>query len=656
LSNSRIAFSENEIRAYYTPRVPKLHQCGGELRGPCPRHNGKKDSFAVNLETGEWYCHSACGRGGSIFDFEMMSSGTAFPTARNEVLRAVGRPVKEIVATYDYRDEQDQLLYQCVRYVPKDFKQRRPDGRGGWIWNLKGVRKVLYKLTLVIKAETVFICEGEKDADALCALGVVATTSPLGAGKWRTEYSEFLRGKRVFVIPDADEKGRQHAADILRSLEGVAASAKLVELPPGAKDVSEWIDLGGTLVQLKELAERAEAAPAPPPPEEKKLPSGPELLSAVEKLIRRYVVLPAVAYLVVALWAIATHAVQQFDCYPYLALVSAVKRSGKTRLAEVLELLVRLPWRGTAPSPAAVYRMLEGAPTLLWDESEALKGGKNQSETTKILLAVLNAGHRKGTTIPRCEAPKWEVRLFETYGPKMFAAIGRLPDTLTDRSILVQMKRRTRAQPIERFRQVRAKAQAEPIKDDVMRFVEACRGSIEEAYQQVLDMDTEFEYLNDRDADLWTPLFAICSVVDSARLPDLKTSAKTLSGIKASEDVDDSYVLSLLRDIRTVWPKKPGAPDPEDKCETAVLLKELKALEESPWGEPQFDARKLARMLRPFGVEPRNIRVDEKNDSSTSGAGGAEAQQVLRGYWYAELEAAISLYLADLSATCATSQ
>ena len=123
-------------------------------------------------------------------------------------------------------------------------------------------------------------------------------------------------------------------------------------------------------------------------------PEAAKLLADVEGFIRRYVVLPASAYLTTALWAIGTHAAQLFDCYPYVALLSAAKRSGKTRLMEALEPLVRDPWRGTAPSPAALYRMLETGPTLMLDEVEVFNG-KNKSETTQILLAVLNAGHRK---------------------------------------------------------------------------------------------------------------------------------------------------------------------------------------------------------------------------------------------------------------------
>jgi hypothetical protein len=362
--------------------------------------------------------------------------------------------------------------------------------------------------------------------------------------------------------------------------------------------------------------------------------SNPDLLGQIENHLRRYVILPGAAYLPAALWAVATHAPEQFDCFPYLALLSPVKRSGKTRLAEVLETVVRRPWRGTAPSPAALYRKLEQGPTLMLDEVE-LFNGKNKSETTQILLAVLNVGSRKGGTIPRCIGPRQEVHDFNVYGPKLFAAIGRLPDTLMDRSIVIHMKRRLKAQPVERFRQVLALSQAAPVRDGIERFVKASRADIGHSYQKVLDAD--LEYLNDRDADLWTPLFAMCAALDAGRLAELKMSAITLSAAKAGDDVDDSWALTLLRDIRAVW------PDREDKLETAILLERLKALEESPWGESEhpLTPRKLARMLKPFEVEPRTLRFENRT---------------AKGYLYAPLKTLFDQYLDDLSVTCDTSQ
>jgi hypothetical protein len=365
--------------------------------------------------------------------------------------------------------------------------------------------------------------------------------------------------------------------------------------------------------------------------------AGPKLLDQIEQYIRRYLVLPETAYLPVALWALATHAVQQFDCFPYLAVVSASKRSGKTRLQEVLETIVRKPWRGTAPSPAALYRMLEEAPTLLLDETEVLNG-KNKSEMTQILLAVLNAGHRRGGTIPRCEGPKQQIRHFHVYGPKLFAAIGRLPDTLMDRSIVIRMKRRSKAQKVERFRQARATAEAKPIHDGAVRFVETQHPDIENAYQHALETDLEF--LNDRDADIWTPLFTLCSVIAPERVPNLRTCALVLSADKADADVDDSYSLTLLRDIRVVWPGADSNCE-EDKCETAVLLEKLKTVEESPWLDHQLTARKLARMLKPYDIEPRNIPVGDRRP---------------KGYRFVDFKDAFGRYLDEKSATSATSQ
>jgi hypothetical protein len=270
--------SQSEIRRYYESCVRGLKKSGGKLRAPCPLHKGKRDSFVIDPATGGWYCHSECGRGGSIFEFESEITGADLTAAKNAVLRAVGRVQPEIVCTYDYTDETGTLLYQTVRYRPKDFRQRRPDGKGGWIWNLKGIRRVLYRLPAVMASKIVFVAEGEKDADALTALGVVATTSPLGAERWRDEYSACLRGKEVYIIPDADEPGRRHAEKILRSLNG---EGRLINLP--AHDASDWIGAGGTQEELIHLAEQARlvspeyrtnghAAQAEPPPADTEAP------------------------------------------------------------------------------------------------------------------------------------------------------------------------------------------------------------------------------------------------------------------------------------------------------------------------------------------------------------------------------------------------
>jgi putative DNA primase/helicase len=155
------------------------------------------------------------------------------------------------IAAYDYRDESGALLFQVVRLESKDFRQRRPNGTGGWIWKLGDTRRVLYRLPELLAAdrnETVWIVEGEKDADALAALGLVATTNPGGAGKWRNEYNEHLGGRSIVILPDNDATGEGHARHVARELFHVSSSARIVRLPnlPEKGDLSDWLAAGGS--------------------------------------------------------------------------------------------------------------------------------------------------------------------------------------------------------------------------------------------------------------------------------------------------------------------------------------------------------------------------------------------------------------------------
>jgi putative DNA primase/helicase len=173
--------------------------------------------------------------------------------------RATGEG-KKITAIYDYRDESGILLYQVVRYAPKGFRQRRPDGADGWIWNLKGTRRVLLRLPELIEAarsgKTIYATEGEKDALAIVDAGGEATCNPGGAGKWRPEYSEMLRGADVLVVEDKDEPGRKHAHQVAASLEGIAASVRIVEAAAG-KDAADHLAAGKSLDEFV-LVERGD--------------------------------------------------------------------------------------------------------------------------------------------------------------------------------------------------------------------------------------------------------------------------------------------------------------------------------------------------------------------------------------------------------------
>jgi hypothetical protein len=384
----------------------------------------------------------------------------------------------------------------------------------------------------------------------------------------------------------------------------------------------------------KAAAANGATAPAPntdaEPESEGEPVSGPQLLADAEGFVRQYLLLPAMAYLPVAVWIIATYAALLFDCFPYIAALSPQKRCGKTRLFEVIAELAYRCWLGTAPSPAALYRMLEDAMTLLVDEVEMFSN-KNKSESTQVILAVLNAGHRRGATIPRCEPPRHIVRHFPVYGPKAFAAIGRLPDTLSDRSIPVKMQRKNKAQKVARFRIARAKKESAPIRGAIRRFVRDHQPEIELNYGHLTDLD--LDYLGDREADLWTPLFAVCLTCDPSRAVELQRCAVALSEAKAADDADANLPLKLMADIRTVWPKDTEGRAKE-KCPTTDLIARLKGVDDSPWAGPEhpLTSKKLAWMLKPFEVEPQTVR----NGETTA-----------KGYKWEDLEPVFERYLVD---------
>lgn len=182
------------------------------------------------------------------------------------------RPVRrQVVATYDYTDESGALLYQSVRLEPKDFRQRRPDGQGGWTWNLADVPSVPYRLPELAEAPRVFVAEGEKDVDALAGLGFVATCNHGGAGKWRDEHTQALVSAsvpEVVVLPDNDAAGEKHAAIVACSCSAAGLRVKVMRLPdlPNKGDVSDYIATervaGRTEAEIRAALETlADAAP-----------------------------------------------------------------------------------------------------------------------------------------------------------------------------------------------------------------------------------------------------------------------------------------------------------------------------------------------------------------------------------------------------------
>lgn len=245
-------------------RLDGVRKTNGGHEARCPAHDDQHASLSVGRgEDGRvlLHCHAGC-TPLAVCQTLGLRLGDLFPSNNN------GDGLGRVVATYDYRDPKGELLFQVLRFEGKKFRQRRPDGHGGWVWKLGRTPRVLYRLPELLAAgadEWVFIVEGEKDADRLAALGLVATTCPQGAGNWsKLSDDSALHGRRVAIIGDKDEAGRRHAADVATRLQNRAKEVPVLELPGDGKDASDWLHAGGTVDQLIRLVESAREGPPPP--------------------------------------------------------------------------------------------------------------------------------------------------------------------------------------------------------------------------------------------------------------------------------------------------------------------------------------------------------------------------------------------------------
>jgi hypothetical protein len=245
---------------------------------------GTNGSLTVDLKKGTFYSHEDNDGGGVlglIKRVKGLSGRDAVAWMRNELGLDIPHDegAHKIVATYDYRDEDGALLFQVVRFDPKDFRQRRPDGAGDWIWSTKGVKQVPYRLPEMSEAialnRPIVIVEGEKVADALWALNIPATCNAGGAGKWSPALNQYFRDADVVISPDNDPParnsdgtlrlkdrrpifpGQDHALDVAQKLSRVADRIRILELPglPPKGDAFDWIAAGGTAEQFWQLIE-----------------------------------------------------------------------------------------------------------------------------------------------------------------------------------------------------------------------------------------------------------------------------------------------------------------------------------------------------------------------------------------------------------------
>ena len=364
--------------------------------------------------------------------------------------------------------------------------------------------------------------------------------------------------------------------------------------------------------------------------------AGAKILTTLEGTYGKYVALDAGLPLVLALWTLATHVFECFDAFPYLVVTSPTKRCGKTRLAEIIELFCANGLRTVGATSAAMFRSIQTHSlkgetlTLIMDEAEVLG---TKSDRSEALREILNAGYRRGQYVLRCERPAegpYEVQQFNVYCPKVIVLIGNLTDTLADRCIPIAMRRRKPSEHVERFFHSQAAREARRYRKESESWAKTNRRKVKSRHRQDLG------FLEDREAELWLPLFSVCRVVAPDRVEHLKVIALGISSRKQSDDPTEFGVL-LLRDIRNIFDN-----GQQDRFPSTALIQLLTGIEESPWATwargRGLDPRGLARLLRPFRIESHNIRLED--------------DQIAKGYMREDFEEVWATYLpGDAAAT-----
>lgn len=348
-------------------------------------------------------------------------------------------------------------------------------------------------------------------------------------------------------------------------------------------------------------------------------PDGAELLDEVCETLTRYVIFPSEsAAVATTLWCAATHGLPAWQHATRLAIRSPQKRCGKSRLLDIVRALSFNPLLSSDVSAAVIYRSIGDddakTPTLLIDEADALFGTKMKAEQNEDLRGLLNSGWQRGRATRRCVGPTQTPVAFNTFSMCALAAIKSLPDTIVDRAVPINLKRRKPGETVARFRIRRDSPPLEKLREQLTAWV---RDS--DRLKALGDAEpTMPDKVEDRQQDAWEPLIAIADAAGGI-WPDLARAA--CEELCSVEEINDDDI-QLLGDIKTIFDDC-GA----DFIPSNQLLRELRDFEESPWKDLELTPYGLSRHLKSFGVKPSH------------GPG-----KTARGYWRRDFKDPFSRY------------
>jgi hypothetical protein len=327
-------------------------------------------------------------------------------------------------------------------------------------------------------------------------------------------------------------------------------------------------------------------------------PDGSALLEQTQEALRRYVILPSdEAITAVTLWIAASHAAPAWNTAARLVIRAPEKRCGKSRLLDIIEAICHRPIMTVNASPSAIYRLIGSAqgdpPTVLIDEADTIFG--DHTGPNEDLRGLLNAGHQRGRPALRWDVNTRTVEELDTYAMAALAGIGRMPDTIEDRAVIIKMRRRA---PNETVQPYRLRRDAPPLNQLRAHLHGWARSHHDQLTRAVPDMPLE-----DRAADTWEALIVIADQAGGA-WPALARSA----AVALTDQADDetSIATQLLGDCRTAFAGR-------TMIRTDELLSTLKSDLEAPWatyGPNGLTPRSLAKILKEFGITSHNLRQD----------------------------------------------
>lgn len=329
--------------------------------------------------------------------------------------------------------------------------------------------------------------------------------------------------------------------------------------------------------------------------------NGAELLDTVHTFIKRFVAFPSPACIdIVTLWAAHAHMVGHFHTTPRLAMLSPEPESGKTRVLEILDLLTPRPMLVFSPSVAAIFRKLaQEQITLLFDEVDTIFTKRGKDDQNEDLRALLNAGYRRGASIPRCVGPRHDVQEFAVFAAVALAGIGDLPDTIMTRSIVIKMRRRTAREVIEQYRVRLHEQEGHALRDQLAGWAESVGSIVGESWPALP------EGVTDRRAEAWEPLIAIADAAGGT-WPE-RARVASVADVAATRERVLTLGIRLLSDVREAFKER-------DVLATSDLLEILNNMDEAPWGDLRgklLDSRGLAMRLKKYGVVPKTVRIGE---------------------------------------------